>query len=70
MSNGFNSLLNRFRDLQRALTRAPVAPDKHQSVWYTGMPVDPADFGRQLTRLQSSIERANAPDIVTQPAQK
>ena len=56
------ALIDRLRDLKRDISTAP-AVSAAPSVWYAGMAINPTEFSQQLGLLQTSLQRANAPEV-------
>jgi hypothetical protein len=54
-----NYLANQLGGMFRTMTTIPPAANL-ESVWYSGLVVDPTEFSRQLGSLHESIQRENA----------
>ena len=61
--NSFGSirryLAKQLEGMRRSLTTIPPATDR-ESIWYSGLVIDPTEFTRQLGSLHESIQRENA----------
>lgn len=59
---------NRLSQWGRRLVEAE-SPHNVQQIWYAGMVAEPAEFARQLSSLQASLQRANAPVVRQSPSE-
>jgi len=62
--NSLDSLAERGKTLVRKISRSFARPEDapQPSAWHSGMVIEPAEFSRQLVRLQFSLRGDKVPD--------
>jgi hypothetical protein len=67
MTVSIQSVMKRLQASWLAWSQAPDAACAREEVWFAGLAVAPDDFSKQLSRLQTSLHRENAPSICSPP---
>lgn len=55
------SLFQRFKAAFQAWSQVPDTAANREEIWFAGLAVSPADFSKQLSNLQISLQREGAP---------
>jgi hypothetical protein len=67
MKEAILSMMKRLQTAWLAWSRVPETASAREEVWFAGLAVAPDDFSSQLSRLQTSLHRENAPVVSSSP---
>ena len=63
MKEAIQSMSKRFQAAWMAWSQVPEAAYNREEVWFAGLAVAPAEFSKQLSSLQISLQREGAPTV-------
>jgi len=63
MMEAIQSMSKRFQSAWLAWSQVPETAVNREEVWFAGLAVAPAEFSKQLSSLQVSLQREGAPSM-------